>query len=318
MPTELKGFNLKKTNKYAENETWMCKFNQKAGYQKCNNVVKLEYRSHSAEVVVYDNGEEHRHEVDPEYVTGGKKYLWSKVQEEIMLPLAMNKLSAVPDDPDQSYIVDWSIDDSDVVTGKPRFSVTFSTVNLLKRFNNAFIQDDSTYKMNWMKYPVLTHGVSTATGRFFFTHVTLSSHEDTKSWATNFSFVKRMAGIPRFNMADGAWEISRATKEVFGDSIGTLRTRLMCWSHVYRNIRPKLATIRKTNKLLAESILSDIEALQWMCQTAAEFNRLTTLLVEHYSTNASLSANELHLVSTFFAYFLAQWGPGSHVQVINE
>ena len=372
MPTELKGFNLKKTNKYAENETWMCKFNQKAGYQKCNNVVKLEYRSHSAEVVVYDNGEEHRHEVDPEYVTGGKKYLWSKVQEEIMLPLAMNKLSAVvclrelqkknapnargiyptitqinskrkymyqklvmekmvmldtadlrnyieereavPDDPDQSYIVDWSIDDSDVVTGKPRFSVTFSTVNLLKRFNNAFIQDDSTYKMNWMKYPVLTHGVSTATGRFFLTHVTLSSHEDTKSWATNFSFVKRVAGIPRFNMADGAWEISRATKEVFGDSIGTLRTRLMCWSHVYRNIRPKLATIRKTNKLLAESILSDIEALQWMCQTAAEFNRLTTLLVEHYSTNASLSANELHLVSTFFAYFLAQWGPGSHVQ----
>ena len=140
MPTELKGFNLKKTNKYAENETWMCKFNQKAGYQKCNNVVKLEYLSHSAEVVVYDNGEEHRHEVDPEYVTGGKKYLWSKVQEEIMLPLAMNKLSAVPDDPDQSYIVDWSIDDSDVVTGKPRFSVTFSTVNLLKRFNNAFIQ----------------------------------------------------------------------------------------------------------------------------------------------------------------------------------
>ena len=220
---------------------------------------------------------------------------------------------AVPEDPDQCYIVDWSIDDSDVVTGKPRFSVTFSTVNLLKRFNNIFIQDDSTYKMNWMKFPVLTHGVSTATGRFFFTHVTLSSHEDTRSLATNFSFVKRVAGIPRFNMADGAWEISNATKEVFGDSITTLRSRLMCWSHVYRNIRPKLATIRKVNKLLAESILSDIEALQWMCQTAAEFNRLTTLLVEHY-TNSSLSASEHILVSTFFDYFLQQWGPGNHVQ----
>ena len=47
---------------------------------------------------------------------------------------------AVPEDPDQCYIVDWSIDDSDVVSGKPRFTVTFSTVNLLKRLNNAFIQ----------------------------------------------------------------------------------------------------------------------------------------------------------------------------------
>ena len=86
----------------------------------------------------------------------------------------------VPADPDQCYIVDWSIDDSDVVTGKPRFTVTFTTVNLLRRLRSQFIQDDATYKMNWMGYPVLTHGVSTDTGRFFLTHITLSSHEDTK------------------------------------------------------------------------------------------------------------------------------------------
>ena len=206
--------------------------------------------------------------------------------------------------------------------------------------------------MNWIGYPVLTHGVSTDTGRFFFTHVTLSSHEDTRSWATNFRFVKRKAGIPRFNMADGAWEISKVTSfgkddfwgeivtfggllsvvtlgwplftkyhnipqaadEVFGPSLTNLRSRLMCWSHVYRNIRPKLASIRRANKLLAESILSDIEALQWMCQTAAEFNRLTELLVQHYSTNPALSVSDLSLVSSFFEYFLLQWGPGSHVQ----
>ena len=374
MSAELEGFYLKKawTNNHAENETWACKFAKKAGYQKCCHLVKREFRSHSTEVVIFNNGEPHRHEPDLEYVTGGKKYLWTKVQEEILLPLIRNKLSAViclrelqkkdapnalkiyptltqlntkrkymyqklvmeemtlldtadlrnyieareavPEDPDQSYIVDWSIDDSDVATGKPRFTVTFSTVNLLKRLRSAFIQDDATYKMIWIGYPVLTHGVSTDTGRFFFTHVTLSSHEDTRSWATNFRFVKRVAGNPQFNMADGAWEISKAADEVFDDTLDNLRTRLMCWSHVYRNIRPKLASIRKTNKLLGESILSDIEALQWMCQTAAEFNRLTELLVQHYSTNPALSANELTLVSSFFDYFLQQWGPGSHVQ----
>ena len=60
----------------------------------------------------------------------------------------------MPEDPDECYVVDWSIDDSDVVTGKPRFTVTFSTVNLLKRLLGQFIQDDATYKMNWMGHPV--------------------------------------------------------------------------------------------------------------------------------------------------------------------
>ena len=371
MTTELKGFFLKKawTNRIAENETWACKYSKKSGFKKCGHLIKLEYLVHSSEVVLYDNGQPHLHEPDLEYMTSGKKYLWSRVQEELLLPLARNKMSAtvclrelktknapnafgkyptlaqinskkkymyqklvldelvlldtadlrnyiddrleVPADPDQCYIVDWSIDDSDVVTGKPRFTVTFTTVNLLRRLRNQFIQDDATYKMNWMGYPVLTHGVSTDTGRFFLTHITLSSHEDTQSWATNFSFVKRVAGVPRFNMADGAWEISNGADEAFGPD---LRTRLMCWSHVYRNIRPKLASVRKVNNDLAASILSDIEALQWMTQTAAEFNRLTDLLVKHYSTNPALNSTELDHVSTFFNYFLQQWGPGSHVQ----
>ena len=67
------------------------------------------------------------------------------MEKKVMLDTAdlrnyIEEREGVPEDPDQCYIVDWSIDDSDVVTGKPRFSVTFSTVNLLKRFNNAFIQ----------------------------------------------------------------------------------------------------------------------------------------------------------------------------------
>ena len=51
------------------------------------------------------------------------------------------------------------------------------------------------------------------------------------------------------------------------------------------------------------SILSDIEGPQWMTQTAAEFNRLTDLLVKHSSTNPALSANEINLVATFLTTF---------------
>ena len=97
MSDELKTFYLKKawTNNYAENETWACKLAKKAGYLKCGHLVKREFLSHSTEVVIYNNGEPHRHEPNLEYVNGGKKYLWSRVQEEILLPLIRNKLSAV-------------------------------------------------------------------------------------------------------------------------------------------------------------------------------------------------------------------------------
>ena len=92
-----------------------------------------------------------------------------------------------------------------------------------------------------------------------------------------------------------------------------MKVIILMQSHVCRN-QPKLASARKVNKKLAASILSDIKGSQRMTQTAAEFNRLTDLLVKHSSTNPALSANELNLVTTFFDYFLQQWGPGSHVQ----
>jgi hypothetical protein len=45
-------------------------------------------------------------------------------------------------------------------------------------------------------------------------------------------------------MADGAREITNAGLEVFGE----LLIRLMCWSHVYRNVRPKLLMIRTSGR----------------------------------------------------------------------
>ena len=47
--------------------------------------------------------------------------------------------------------------------------------------------------------------------------------------------------------------------------------RLMCWAHVFRNIRPKLAAIRKANPALGASMLADVESIQWMVQSEAEF-----------------------------------------------
>ena len=35
-------------------------------------------------------------------------------------------------------------------------------------------------------------------------------------------------------------------------------------AHVYRNVQPKLAGVRKENKNLGQAILADIESIQWI------------------------------------------------------
>ena len=67
--------------------------------------------------------------------------------------------------------------------------------------------------------------------------------------------------------------------------------RLMCWSHVCRNVRPKLATVRDANKALGEDILKDI-SIQWICT-------LVPLLVAHYS-NLDLQEKEQKPMMAFF------------------
>ena len=95
--------------------------------------------------------------------------------------------------------------------------------------------------------------------------------------------------------------------QVFGEE----GVRLMCWAHVFRNIRPKLAAIRKANPALGASMLADVESIQWMAQSEAEFNLVCQQYKEHYEQQ-QLSEEERKLVTDFMTYFLAQWGPGSH------
>ena len=85
----------------------------------------------------------------------------------------------------------------------------------------------------------------------------------------------------------------------------------MCWAHVFRNIRPKLAAIRKANPALGASMLADVESIQWMVQSEAEFEDVCKKYKRHY-LQQELTDVERKLVMDFVEYFLAQWGPGSH------
>ena len=95
--------------------------------------------------------------------------------------------------------------------------------------------------------------------------------------------------------------------QVFGED----GVRLKCWSHVFRNIRPKLAAIRKANVALGASMLADIESIQWMAQSEAEFELVCEKFKSHY-LEQDLGEVERKLVTDFVEYFLSQWGPRNH------
>jgi hypothetical protein len=60
-------------------------------------------------------------------------------------------------------------------------------------------------------------------------------------------------------MGDGAKAITKAGEAVDVSST----TRLMCWALVHAKIVPQLKSVSTHNKKVADTILRDIENLQW-------------------------------------------------------
>ena len=110
-------------------------------------------------------------------------------------------------------------------------------------------------------------------------------------------------------MADGTREIINARREVFGQNT----KRFMCWAHKYRAYKPKLASLRKVNKLLADEVDSDIKNIQWMVTSEKEFRVVYDLLEGKY-INGNYNEEEKDLLSIFFKYHRQQWGPDSHAR----
>lgn len=95
----------------------------------------------------------------------------------------------VPDDDTESYIAYYHIDDEGEVKD-PHFCIIWTSKKLLARIGEELTQDDATYRLTWQGYPFFVSGRSHPCGKFFPTHVTLASHEDTRAWACSYRFVQ--------------------------------------------------------------------------------------------------------------------------------
>ena len=110
-------------------------------------------------------------------------------------------------------------------------------------------------------------------------------------------------------MADGAWEITKAVNEVFGNN--TVK-RLMCKSHMFTAYKTKLKKIRKVDNELAKEIEEDIFDLQWMVSGTVEFCYVFKLLEEKFLCE-NYRGEKLDLIKEFFQYFRNIWGPETHI-----
>ena len=174
---------------------------------------------------------------------------------------AIAEKTDTPVDDTEAFIVQHDVID-DEGEENVRFNITWTTKKMQARINEDLIQDDATYRLTWMGFPVFVSGRSTPTGKFFPSHVTLSSHEDDKAWATTHEYVKRVLGkAPKKQMADGAKDISKSGKQVFGNET----KRLMCWPHVNRNVEKRLKVLKRESKsdTLDKQVKSDICHFQW-------------------------------------------------------
>lgn len=80
----------------------------------------------------------------------------------------------------------------------------------------------------------------------------------------------------------------------------------MCWPHVYRNVVPRLGQIKKNDIDMGNSIMSDIEDLQWSSINESTFRIAYDLLEKKY-LEKDVADELFSSIEEFFNYFRKQW-----------
>ena len=213
----------------------------------------------------------------------------------------------VPENEFQSYVCYSRIHDDVQKEEDMRICVIFSTkktITYLSRCENLHV--DSTYRLNWNNWPVMILGVTNTTGSFYASMTILTNYEDTEAWSEVLTFVHGLGIHPKYFMADGATAITKARNEVFGNCEECVAKRLMCWSHVHRNVSKKLKKVESVNKEAAKLFLKDLEQLQWTA-TDETFLDMLNLLKQKYLYDRKYDSQTVEAFETFFEYFWDYW-----------
>jgi hypothetical protein len=114
-------------------------------------------------------------------------------------------------------------------------------------------------------FPVFVAGTVDSNASFHPTFLALASNEDERCFTDFFKIIAdQTQGCPTHIMADGALSITNAARKVFPNS-----KRLMCWSHMIKNVDKKL---RQLNRDTKDQLRNEIQALQMALHVDQFFN----------------------------------------------
>ena len=103
-------------------------------------------------------------------------------------------------------------------------------------------------------------------------------------------------------MGDGAKAITKAGNRVYKD---IPFSRLMCWSHVHKNILPQLKSVSVHSKSIADNIIKDIDNLQWSVLNFESFKKAYDLIEIKYLDKHDTVLNGS--LTKFFQYMRKVW-----------
>lgn len=177
--------------------------------------------------------------------------------------------SALPDDEDDPFIVDFSCSPPRTPNEQKFFRIFFSTKRLLKyALETDIIHADGTYKILVQGFPILVVGISDKAKRFHLSGIAITSSESSDDYQFLFDSVKRGVELatnqhlkPKRLVADAAVPITNGFTRSFD---GNEFDRIYCFLHVMCNVEK-----RKFNAVAnKEAFKSDLRKLQLVTNKA--------------------------------------------------
>lgn len=225
----------------------------------------------------------------------------------------MERNSAVlGDDDDAPFVLDYHTDD---VKGKPNpqkydegrfdFACVLTTKRLLKIATEGDVfHADSTYKLNWMGFPVHIFGITDRHRAFHIIAIGFSTRETQQTFSFCFKAIKE--GILelfeeevhfRAFMSDAAVALKKAYSEHFPNSL-----QLMCWFHVKKSIKARPFKDQRNR----DPYLNDITKLH-LCPSVQSFDIAWKLFVTKWHSKEKTVTNYVkkQWVQPYFKYWFA-------------
>ena len=218
------------------------------------------------------------------------------------------KHAAVPDNPDQVFVVDYYIEEGEDVDDEPeaKWQIILTTKCLLGKLSScAGLQCDATYKL--LKRPdkglLFMAGVTDLHHQFHGILWSLGSNEDTEAYIRLFKCLQNEGYEPEAILGDGSKAITKAAKAIFSDA-----KRLMCYFHLTQIIRRQWKPIRKSKKF--KRFKDDVRVLQ-LSRSEEEFTIGAKLLVQKWGNKHYAKAFMKSFTKKYLKGNLSNWFEGA-------